>query len=178
MDEDGIERLITRVSMGDRQAFSKLYTHTSPKLFAVALRVLKTDARAEDVLQEVFVRVWQQAGQYRADGLAPSTWLTSLTRDAAVERLRRDAPAGSQGRFDLEEGRAEETEAQEALSEEGRALRHCLRALPAAHEAMLRSAYLNGASYQTFAQATGTGVEAVRGGLQRSLTQLKTCLGG
>ena len=84
-----IENLIARVAQGDRAAFKALYGATSAKLFGIALRVLRDEAAAEDVLQDVYVRVWNRAGAYRSNGYSPMTWLITITRNAAIDRLRK-----------------------------------------------------------------------------------------
>ena len=69
MDEKSdIESMILQVGLGDRAAFSALYDATSAKLFGVCLRVLNNRAEAEDALQNVFVKVWQKARLYSANG--------------------------------------------------------------------------------------------------------------
>ena len=88
--QEEIEALIARVAMADRKAFRALYSRTSAKLFGIALRVLRDEAAAEDVLQDVYVRVWNRAGAYRSNGYSPMTWLITITRNAAIDRLRKD----------------------------------------------------------------------------------------
>jgi len=58
--------LIAAVSGGDRRAFKALYDATAPKLFGVVLRIVRDRAVAEEVLQDAFLRVWQNAGSYTA----------------------------------------------------------------------------------------------------------------
>ena len=70
---DEVERLLERVALRDRKAFSQLYDRTCAKLFGVCLRVLKSRAEAEDALQDVYLRIWDKAGLYRVNGLSPMT---------------------------------------------------------------------------------------------------------
>ena len=86
--QEEVENLIVRVAMGDRVAFARLYDRTSAKLFGVCLRVLDDRAEAEEVLQEVFVTVWNKADSYRINGYSPMTWLITVTRNRAVDRRR------------------------------------------------------------------------------------------
>ena len=83
-----IEELIARMAMGDRGALSSLYAATSPKLFGITLRVLEDRHEAEDALQETFVKLWHNAGRYRSNGLSPMTWLITVARNQAIDRLR------------------------------------------------------------------------------------------
>ena len=85
---DDIEAMIARTAHEDRDAFLALYDATSAKLFGVCLRVLDSRPDAEEVLQEVFVKVWRNAGRYSANGLSPMTWLITIARNTAIDRLR------------------------------------------------------------------------------------------
>ncbi|MFZ7089542.1 sigma-70 family RNA polymerase sigma factor [Primorskyibacter sp. 2E233] len=178
--QEEIEELIARVAMGDRKAFQRLYERTSAKLFGVCLRVLKSQALAEEVLQEVFLRIWNRAGQYRANGYSPMTWLITVTRNAAVDRLRQLARQGHVADVDDLAGRLADPgpgpEAQTVARDEARLLNECLAELPPNRAEMVRGAYLDGASYADLAAATGVKLNTVRTWLRRSLMQLRECL--
>lgn len=87
-DVADIESYIAKCALGDRSAFSALYTATSAKLFGVCLRVLGNQAEAEDALQDVFVKIWRNADRYQVNGLSPMTWLITIARNLAIDRLR------------------------------------------------------------------------------------------
>ncbi|WP_284266955.1 sigma-70 family RNA polymerase sigma factor, partial [Roseicyclus amphidinii] len=91
-DQEHLEGLIARVAMGDRAAFSALYAATSAKLFGICLRILKDRSLAEEALQEVYVKLWHRADRYRVTGHSPMTWLITVARNHAIDRLRA-APA-------------------------------------------------------------------------------------
>ncbi|MDP9121612.1 MAG: sigma-70 family RNA polymerase sigma factor [Acidobacteriota bacterium] len=76
--------------MADRrsEALTELYRRHSPLLFAMARRILGSPADAEEVLQEVFVHVWNQAARYDSSRSSVSTWLVLITRSRAIDRLR------------------------------------------------------------------------------------------
>ena len=89
-----IEEMIARIALRDRDAFSRLYSATSAKLFGICLRVLNNRAEAEEALQDVYIRIWHKADAYRAGGYSPMTWLITLARNIAIDKLRaRKAPA-------------------------------------------------------------------------------------
>jgi RNA polymerase sigma-70 factor (ECF subfamily) len=77
-----------RVAAGDRAALSEVYSATSAKLFAVCLRILPDRDEAEDALQEAYLTVWRNAGRFDAARASPITWLVTLTRNRALDRLR------------------------------------------------------------------------------------------
>ena len=69
MTPDVLSQLISKTALGDRSAFASLYSMTSAKLFGVTLRLLQNRSDAEEALQEVYVKIWQRAGQFaRGEG--------------------------------------------------------------------------------------------------------------
>lgn len=172
-----IERLILRVGNRDRSAFSSLYALTSAKLFGVALRVLDNRAEAEEVLQEAFVKVWQNADRYAANGLSPMTWLITLTRNQAIDRIRtRRAPMADIDEVaDLRDGGPTPEQAAQTSSERRR-IERCLDELDADRADAVRGAYLDGDSYQELADRLDVPLNTMRTWLRRSLLKLRECL--
>jgi RNA polymerase sigma-70 factor (ECF subfamily) len=80
--------LLRRVGQGDRESFEKLYDRLSGVLYSAAYRVLNNEASAEDVLQDVFVQIWEKAPLYNPAIGKPLTWALTLTRNKAIDRLR------------------------------------------------------------------------------------------
>ncbi|MEM6795602.1 MAG: sigma-70 family RNA polymerase sigma factor [Acidobacteriota bacterium] len=79
---------MARIAGGDQYALSQLYDRFSGMLLALARRVLHDTTEAEDILQEVFVQVWNQAGRYDRSRSSVSTWLVLITRSRSIDRLR------------------------------------------------------------------------------------------
>ena len=80
--------LLRRVGQGDRGSFEQLYDRLSGVLYSAAYRVLNNEASAEDVLQDVFVQIWEKAPLYNPAIGKPLTWALTLTRNKAIDRLR------------------------------------------------------------------------------------------
>jgi len=80
--------LVGRIAAGDVAALSELYDRYAGLLLALGRRVLNDASDAEDVLQEVFLQVWNQASRYERSRSSVSTWLTLITRSRAIDRLR------------------------------------------------------------------------------------------
>ena len=80
--------LLRRVAQGDRRGFDELYDRFSGVLFSTAYRVLNNQEAAEDVLQDVFVQIWEKAPLYDPTRGKPMTWAITLTRNKAIDRLR------------------------------------------------------------------------------------------
>ena len=91
--QNEIAGFLARVALGDREAFRVLYARTSAKLFGVILRILSDRGEAEDALQEIYIKVWHKSGGYRPDVASPMTWLITIARNHAIDKLRARKPA-------------------------------------------------------------------------------------
>lgn len=173
-----LEPLIARVALGDRQAFATLYSATSAKLFGVALRILGNRPEAEDVLQEVYVKIWNRAGTYAAGGRSPMGWLISIARNQAIDaiRQRRGGHVPVDEAFDLADD-APSAETRLTRADERAALDHCIETLEPERAEAVRKAYLDGWSYQELADRFDVPLNTMRTWLRRSLMKLKECLG-
>ena len=80
--------LLRRVAQGDRRGFEELYDRFSGVLFSTAYRVLNNQEAVEDVVQDVFVQIWEKAPLYDPARGKPMTWAITLTRNKAIDRLR------------------------------------------------------------------------------------------
>ena len=87
--QSDLAHLLSRVALGDRAAFDRLYRDTSPHLLGVILRIQSDRAQAEDVLQEVYVNVWRSAQSFNPALSQARTWLNSVARNRAIDSLRR-----------------------------------------------------------------------------------------
>lgn len=97
---DDLSNLLLNVASGDRAAFGRLYDLSSPHLFAVALRICRKRSMAEDVLQETYVRVWNNARQFQPERGVPLAWMSRIVRNLAIDNLRRagtNAPPPTEG---------------------------------------------------------------------------------
>jgi RNA polymerase sigma-70 factor (ECF subfamily) len=97
--------LLKRVGQGDTKSFEELYDRLSGVLFSTAYRVLNNEAATEDVLQDVFVQIWEKAPLYNPALGKPLTWAMTLTRNKAIDRLR-----STQRRNRLQENAQSESE--------------------------------------------------------------------
>ncbi len=91
LDQSDLDKdieLLRCISEGDRYAFSCFYDNYSRLLFAIAFRILNDQKEAEDVLQEVFLQIWDKAGSYKPELGKPSSWAVTLTRNKAIDYIR------------------------------------------------------------------------------------------
>ena len=172
-----IEDLIARVALGDRAAFSKLYDNTSAKLFGVVLRVLNDRASAEDAVQDAYMKIWRHAGRYSANGMSPMTWMITIARNTAIDRLRQ-----TRATVDLDHVAEHLTapgpnpEQSAVAAGEARRIAACLDELEHDRGAAVRGAYLEGQSYADLAARFNVPLNTMRTWLRRSLQSLQECM--
>ena len=182
-DSDDIE-LLRAVARGDERALGSLYDHYSPILFGLLLRILKDRPEAEDVLQEVFLQIWQRASSFDAERGRPFTWLVTLARSRAIDRLRAVDSRERAARRSAEDGRPEalpESEWADAAaerSEQASVVRAALAELPEEQRRTLLLAYLDGMSQSEIAARTGQPLGTVKTRTRAGLKKLGQLLRG
>lgn len=173
------------VARGDAAAFRQLYEVTSPKLFGFALRILNKRELAEEVLQESFVSIWNNAESYQGSLAAPMTWMTTIVRNKAFDLLRRtnstveiDAET-----FDKDVMNAmESTEPTpiEALQTSGdaKALARCFTRLEGLHRQAIALAFYHDLSHSEVAEQMKLPIGTIKTWIRRGLERLRVCLAG
>ncbi len=122
LDEASLAAWLAGVARRDTDALAVLYGQTSGRLFAVLLRLLRRRDLAEEVLHDVYLKVWDRAGSYRPERGAPMAWLVAVARHAALDHLRRQRRAPEEG---LPPEHLELPDPRDAAA--GSATRHALR---------------------------------------------------
>lgn len=183
--------LLSRIALGDRQAFESLYRITSAQLFGIVLRINRDRSQAEEVLQEVFVNVWRSASGFDGRLAQPFTWLTSVARNKAIDSLRRRSsePAtvsrfqGSDddgdGERDLLESMASEADGPLDLLDQAaqaNALARCMENLSGDQRSSLALAFYQGLSHAEVAEHLRQPLGTVKSWLRRGLQSLRQCL--
>jgi RNA polymerase sigma-70 factor, ECF subfamily len=178
MIDDPVAQLLAKVAAQDRAAFRDLYSSTSSKLFGVLLRILSNRAEAEDALQEVFTRVWLRAGRFDPEKGRAMTWLISVARNHAIDRLRTRVEATTATEDEAETLVDRTPGAEDGLIAKGQARRiiDCMSALEPDRAKAVQGAYLGGMSYADLAAKFNVPLNTMRTWLRRSLLQLKECL--
>ncbi|MEO0438989.1 MAG: sigma-70 family RNA polymerase sigma factor [Pseudomonadota bacterium] len=175
--QEDIEALIAEVAMGNKEAFSRLYDATSGKLLSVCLRVLDERAAAEDAMQEVFFKVWKNASRFKVTGHSPMTWLITIARNTAIDRLRGRKVHADVSEFSDRIAAPERTPEQSALvAAEARRMSTCLGELAMERRDAVKGAYLDGRSYQDLAKQFNVPLNTMRTWLRRSLLSLRECM--
>lgn len=180
-----LQDLLAACARKDQGAFARLYQATAPKLFGVAVRILKREDWAEEVVQDCFVSVWNHAGSYSAGLSAPMTWMTSIVRNRCLDWLRRPnlevvLVAADDDAEDPIEGMADDGPGpldRLASSADAKALADCLRRLEAKQRQAIMLAFYDGLSHSELASHMRQPLGTVKTWVRRGLERLKGCLG-
>ncbi|EFL88579.1 sigma-70 family RNA polymerase sigma factor [Ahrensia sp. R2A130] len=177
-DEVTLESLMAATAAGDRAAFRTLYERTSAKLFGVVLRILRNRSKAEDALQDVYVKIWQKAGQYDSKQGRPITWMATVARNRAIDIVRAtrpeqtvDEPGDEEEIFRLGGSANEQVDVTELET-----LRTCLSEMKEDDRNYVLLAYYEGWSRDELAERFAIPSGTVKTRLRRGLIQLRTCL--
>ncbi len=177
---DPLAKLLAACARRDRAAFSRLYEATSAKLYGVAVRILRREDWAEEVLQECFVSIWTHAPDYRTGLAAPMTWMTSIVRNRCLDWLRRPRPevADEDGSF-VESAVSDNPGPLAALERlgEAQALNRCLGTLEARQRQAIALAFYDGLSHAELALHLREPLGTVKTWVRRGLMRLRDCLG-
>jgi RNA polymerase sigma factor (sigma-70 family) len=178
---------LARTALGDRAAFRRLYDGARAHLFGVILRIQPDRSRAEDVLQEVFVKVWRSAPSFDPAQAQPLTWLSAIARNGAIDSLRRGhaQPQTVSLTRDDDEGEDRQLEAGDDTdpltllqrASQARAVTHCLGELSAQQQQCLALAFYQGLSHGEVAEHLAQPLGSVKSWVRRALMALKDCLG-
>ncbi|KPB02936.1 sigma-70 family RNA polymerase sigma factor [Ahrensia marina] len=174
---DDIGNLISQCALNNRAAFTKLYSLTSAKLFGVVLRILNNRAEAEDALQEIYVKIWNNADKFAVNQYSPMSWLVVVARNHAIDviRARKPIAVDIDDAFDVSDD--SKTPEQEAINtSEGKRIDNCLQELDEQKAQAVRGAYVEGYSYEELAERFSVPINTMRTWLRRSLISLKECL--
>lgn len=184
MDNEELMRLLARCALRDQAALESLYQKTAAYLNAVAYRIVGSTDLSNDVLQESFVQIWNNATRYTPAQGNPTTWMTSIVRYRAIDKLRHEGRHQNRPHHDEEanillstpsEDTEEEIYSRFRLNEE---LKKCLDAMNDKFKRSIELAYLQGYSREELAETLGTNINTVKSWLKRGGAQLKICMEG
>lgn len=168
-------------ALGNQKSFEALYKGASPQLYAVALKCLRRADWAEEILQESFVRIWHHAARYDSTLSAPMTWMTNITRNLAIDLLRRkreeplpehedgynaDEPADT-GPGPLD---------QLTASQDNKELTRCLDTLDGNQRQSIAITYFQGLSNTEVATQMRQPLGSIKSWIRRGMERLRSCL--
>jgi RNA polymerase sigma factor (sigma-70 family) len=178
-DRDRLVAALSRVAAQDRSALRDVYERTAPKLFGVCLRISGNREAAEDILQDVYLKVWNRAGRFDPARASPVTWLCAIARNAAIDWRRANGGpvlVTQDQAADVPDTSETAPERIEAAQDRARIF-HCFDALEARQGCAIRSAFFDGFTYAQLADRMKVPLGTMKGWIRRGLQQLRECLG-
>jgi RNA polymerase sigma-70 factor, ECF subfamily len=173
--------LLHRIARGDRGAMEELYDQYSALLFSIAVKVLRDTGEAEEVLQEVFVQVWQRPDRFNQQLGSATSWLACVTRNRAIDRIR-----ARQNRQRLTETLQGEEQASPAFFAENAdlaldpdaavAVRKALQDLPVEQSQAIELTFFSGLTHQETADALGQPLGTIKARIRRGMLKLRDSL--
>ena len=183
-DDRAIELdLLARVAKRERPAFEALYDRYSNILYATAMKYLKEDADAQDVVQDVFIQIWDKAKLYDPAKGKPLTWALTLTRNRSIDRIRAiQRRTRLRDDFEKETVADESAGVREALSEvdageKGQILRDAVGRLSPEQRKVIELAFFGGLTQSEVAERLGEPLGTIKARARRGLMKLKEILG-
>jgi len=182
MKDDDLINLIARCALRDQHALKQLYDRLSPWLNAVAFRILKSAELSNDVLQEAFVQIWNNAASYRQDKSRPLTWICSILRYRALDRLELERKHQDKRVVDddlhaldkhLTKDSLEETIHKDQVKSH---IHTCLQSLNNRIADCIKLAYLYGYTRDEIAKHFAIPPNTIKSWLRRGGEKLKECL--
>lgn len=177
--------LIDAVARRDQGALAELYDRHCRLVFSLALRILKDRGEAEDVLQDVFVRVWDRADKYDAALGTPSAWLARIGRNRAIDRLRSRAvratlslPEVDASAAGVDAGAGADPEGLAVTGEQRTAIVAALSSLPENQRSLIESAYFEGYTQSELAERFNLPLGTVKTRIRAAMQALRAALQG
>ena len=177
---DLIGVLLVQIAQGDQDAFARMYDLLSPRVFGLILRVLVDRSQSEEVLQEVFLEVWQSADRFAPNRGQGRSWILTIAHRRAVDRVRsaqastdRDVRVGLRDLDVAHDGVAEQVE----LKIEGERVAAALATLPEAQREALTLAYYGGYSQSEIAALVGAPLGTIKTRMRDGLSRLRVEMG-
>ena len=179
-NNEKLAALLAKAGIGDRAAFAALYDSTKSKLFAVSLRIVRERHVAEEVLQESFVSIWNNAANYAAAKSAPMTWMTAIVRNRSLDIVRRPF-LEVQDEEDYFASNMEDDrpgpDAQLVARRDQVNIERCMKGLDGEQQQTISLAFFQGLSHAEVASHLGKPLGTVKTHIRRGLLKLKSCLG-
>ena len=170
-----LAELLAATSRGNHAAFRALYDATAPKLLGVVLRITRNRPMAEEILQETYVKIWQNAERFSPEAGQPMAWLSAIARNRAIDRIRSEKFERSRvGDDESVLARLAAPISGDVVLQES--LRVCLSQLDEEARNCVVLAYCSGFSREELAEKYGRPVGTIKTLLFRSVRLLKECL--
>jgi RNA polymerase sigma-70 factor, ECF subfamily len=172
------EALLQACADGDKTALHSLYKETAAQLFGLAVRILRNRELAEEIVQDSFVLLWNNAHTFDPGRGSAMAWLARIVRNRCIDLIRRRGRETPLDHTSIEgwEDPGSSPADLAALSSDARRLHHCLDELEESPRKVLKLVYYEGMTYEEVAVHLGVPLGTVKSWVRRSLTRLRGCL--
>jgi RNA polymerase sigma-70 factor (ECF subfamily) len=182
---DQLEALLRRTARKDEAAFERLYSSTKPKLFSTVLLIVRRRHLAEEVLQEVYVRIWVKAAQYDPSLGSPMSWMGVIARNLAIDMARKTIRESNWDDsvlygFPIEEPTTYQPD--ETLKDQANAFNQrlnitcAMQGLNLKQRQLILAAYIGGDSRKQLSERYGVPVNTIKTWIRRALLVARTTL--
>lgn len=171
---------LAQTAARNREGLRKVYDLTSAKLFGICLRISVDREAAEDILQDVYIKIWNRAELFDATRASPVTWLCAIARNTALDWRRANPIKVVEADPEVLEAVADERPGADFFIEQDQTsahIFHCLDQLEEKQKAAIRSAFFEGLTYAEVAERLAVPLGTVKSWIRRGMQQLKGCLG-
>lgn len=169
-------QLLTRISAGDETALAAFYDRFGRLVFSVTYQVLQSQTLAEEVTQDTFLKIWNRAHQWDASRGKVTTWLLTIARYTAIDRLRAEQRRDGRGQVDLDEvvnTLGEHSPIDDPSWADERLMREILGELPSDQRQVLELAYFRDMSHSEMAEALNIPLGTIKGRVRAGLMKLR-----
>lgn len=177
---DNPNELLVQVSLANQQAFKKLYQLTSAKLFAISVRITQQEKLSEEVLQDSFLKIWNNANRFDPEKAQAITWMGTIVRNQSIDMIRKNKKHEHDELLDEQQTQTvDETDTPEHLAITQNQLQHvhiCMKELEQQHQDVILMAYLDGYTHQQIAEQQSVPVGSVKTWIHRGVKQIKQCI--
>lgn len=173
-DRKKLDQLLIAVAQGDREAFAALYQDTRGAVYGLTLSYLHNGEDAQDVTQDAFVRIWENAPQYRSKG-TPMAWILTIAKNLALMRLRE---RGREQDLEDEEWDAIPAQAPAVTPEDRAVLQDALAQLSQQERQVVLLHAVTGLKHREIAQILGAPLATILSQYRRALKKLNVRLKG
>jgi len=170
------EALVALTERGDEGALAELYDRFGRPAYALALRILRDEALAEDAVQEAFLSAWRTAARFVPERARASTWIMTLVHRRAVDLVRREEHRRTEPLDSAPVPETASTEESAWLRLEGERVRAALRQLPDQQRETLELAYYGGFTQSELADRLGQPLGTIKSRMFAGLTRLRDLL--
>ncbi len=169
------QQLIDQVKKGDKTAFKEIYSRFSQVTYNLALRILRNKEDAEEVVQEIFLQVWNKAYSYDTNRGAVSTWIINIARSRAIDKLRTLGSRDKNIEIDEEKVNSNEDFSRtiEEREESKNVIREALDLLPVNQRVAIELVYFEGLTHVETAEKLDEPVGTIKTRVRLGVTKLK-----